>query len=200
MAAGPCLGRSENTCKSYFFFPSNIKFWSAGLEARAFIGWDISPAPREFFFICICMPKCVGTYLPQLFSTLLTEADVSLIQLVSLQLALGNHLVPPQESCRLQVGCPACPAYPAFIVGSGPLNFSPCTCVASRLPTEPSLQYSTRGLWGRLWLSPSGMLSPALLFVLRGTSTIMQHKFLQSIGDFSSILNPCWFYYQNEWL
>lgn len=39
----------------------NIQFQSSGLQKRPFICWDISPVPREFSAIFMCVLMCVGT-------------------------------------------------------------------------------------------------------------------------------------------
>lgn len=40
------------------------------------------------------------------------------------------------------------PSRPGFKMGSGPLNSGPCACVASNLPTKPSLQPQVLSSWG----------------------------------------------------
>lgn len=179
---GPPVEVRRHWAKAASLLP-NIQFRSSGLQKRSFICWDISPVPREFSSICMCVLMCVGTCVCR------NVPSAALHSVYGGQMPhwLTVHLM---RSADYRQG--TMPALLLYFI-SGALDSSPHTWVTSALPKEPSFQTKTSRMWERLWLLWVEYLRAALLLVFRETSTIMQHKFFQSIWDFNSIWNPAGF-------
>lgn len=139
--------------------------------------------PENFLpYVCVC--SCVWAHAyagmsPQLHSTLFTEAR-----------CLTDSL---STSWDLQI-TGRVPCLPCCYISYLGL-WTPVLTLGWQVlyPKSHLSNPKPLGLWERLWLPWVEYLRAALLLVFRETSTIVQHKFFQSIWDFNSIWNPAGF-------